>query len=149
MIDEDDTVKDFAVKKVEELWFRDGEPTVPSQKSRTQSGSGRSPERSDLQAKVTVIMGVVANFKDRQSPIEDLLHQIMDEKDANEMTTLHSRYSEICQTLIDGLVDASDLPGFVRFSFGNMGICVLTYCPRPSTIVYGRYTSSSPLIRPS
>ena len=149
MIDEDDTVKDFAVKTVEELWFRDGVPTVPSQKSRTQSGSGRSPERSDLQAKVTVIMGVVANFKDRQSPIEDLLHQIMDEKDVNEMTTLHNRYSEICQTLIDGLVDASDLPGFVCIVFGRLTICVLTSCFRPSTIVYERYTFSSLLTQPS
>ncbi|CAL1713404.1 unnamed protein product [Somion occarium] len=109
MLDEDDTVKDFAVKTVEEMWFHDGNATIATHK-------GKSPvrphEKSDLLAKVTVIMGVAANFKDRQSPVEDLLHQIMDGKDANEMSLLHSRYAEICQTLIDGLVDASDLPGF-------------------------------------
>lgn len=126
MLDEDDTVKDFAVKTVEELWFRDAESSAPSQRNRQQSGPGRNSEKSDLLAKVTVIMGVSANFKDRQSPVEDLLHQIMDGKDANEMSTLHARYVEICQTLIDGLVDASDLPGFVRPCSIDLIICVLT-----------------------
>lgn len=120
MLDEDDTVKDFAVKTVEELWFRDGESIATSQRTRTQSGPQRTSEKSDLLAKVTVIMGVASNFKDRQSPVEDLLHQIMDGKDANEMSTLHSRYVEICQTLIDGLVDASDLPGFVSYFFRRL-----------------------------
>jgi cohesin loading factor subunit SCC2 len=58
-------------------------------------------------------MGTSANFKDRQSPLEDILHKIMADKDGNEASSLHARYAEICEALIDGLVDASDLPGFV------------------------------------
>jgi cohesin loading factor subunit SCC2 len=75
--------------------------------------------------KVAVIMGVSANFKDRQSPLEDMLHKIMADKDSSEASSLHSRYKEICETLIDGLVDASDLPGFVN-NFLCLVNCYLT-----------------------
>ncbi|KAJ3559315.1 hypothetical protein NM688_g422 [Phlebia brevispora] len=104
MLDEDDTVRDAAVKTMEELWFPD-----------MSASSQRPPndlDKSLLTAKVSVIMGVAAHFKDRQSPLEDLLHKAMAEKEASGSVVLHLRYSEICETLIDGLVDASDLPGF-------------------------------------
>ena len=102
MFDEDDSVKDAAVKTMEELWFLD--PPGNSQKA---------GDKSQLTAKVTVIMGVAAQFKDKQSPLEELLHKAMADKDTSSATILHQKYSEICETLIDGLVDASDLPGFV------------------------------------
>ena len=105
MLDEDDTVKDAAIKTMEELWF--SESYFPNR----QSGD---LDKSQLTAKVAVIMGVAANFKDRQSPLEDLLHKAMADKDVSSAAILHQRYSEICETLIDGLVDASELPGFVR-----------------------------------
>ncbi len=106
MLDEDETVKDLAIKTVEELWFHDSTSTA------VQRVKMASP-KSDLLAKVAIIMGVSSNFKDRQSPLEDLLHQIMSDKNASETSELHSRYTEICEALIDGLVDASELPGFV------------------------------------
>lgn len=105
MLDEDDSVKDAAVRTMEELWF--SEVTVMSQKLPDHM------RRSQLTAKVAVIMGVAAFFKDRQSPLEDLLQKAMSDKDTSGAAVLHQRYAEICETLIDGLVDASDLPGFV------------------------------------
>lgn len=112
MLDEDDTVKDLAIKTIEELWF----PPVPlpsSMKGRANAPSSNTQDKAALLSRVTVIMGTSANFKDRQSPLEDVLHKIMADKEGNEKTSLHSRYGEICEALIDGLVDASDLPGFV------------------------------------
>ncbi len=106
MLDEDDTVRDAAVKTMEELWF----PEAASQKASSDL------DKSQLTAKVSIVMGVSAHFKDRQSPLEDLLHTAMSEKEASGAATLHRRYGEICETLIDGLVDASDLPEFVRNS---------------------------------
>ena len=112
ILDEDDTVKDLAIKAIEELWF----PPMPLQsaiKSRTTAPTNSLQDKTPLLSKVSVIMGTSANFKDRQSPLEDVLHTIMAEKEGNDKNSLHSRYTEICEALIDGLVDASDLPGFV------------------------------------
>ena len=109
MFDEDDTVKDLAVKTMEELWFMN--PLSMPKPSMSSS------DKSELLAKAAVIMGVAAQFKDRQSPLEDVLHRIMADKSENERPLLHQRYVEVCETLIDGLVDASDLPGFVSGSF--------------------------------
>ncbi|KAI0643094.1 hypothetical protein C8Q79DRAFT_1002826 [Trametes meyenii] len=104
MLDEDDTVKDLAIKTVEELWFM-GTSSAPR-------SNGNSQDKSELLTKVTIIMGVASQFKDRQSPLEDVLHRIMADKEENDRAPLHQRYVEVCETLIDGLVDASDLPGF-------------------------------------
>lgn len=112
MLDEDETVKDLAIKAIEELWF----PPLPlasALKTRTAAPAGNSHDKTALLSKVAVIMGTSANFKDRQSPLEDILHKIMADKDGSEASSLHARYAEICEALIDGLVDASDLPGFV------------------------------------
>ncbi|EMD39745.1 hypothetical protein CERSUDRAFT_150412 [Gelatoporia subvermispora B] len=108
MLDEDDTVKDLAVKTVEELWFQGG-ITTSSQRVKT---ADTSHEKTQLLSKVSIMMGVSSHFRDRHSPLEDLLHQIISDKDGAEAAALHSRYAEICEALIDGLVDASDLPGF-------------------------------------
>nr|VWP00958.1 Transcriptional repressor TUP1 [Ganoderma boninense] len=102
MLDEDDTVKDLAVKTVEELWFSNAMSTLKSSQD----------NKTEFLTKVAVIMGVAAQFKDRQSPLEDLLHRIMADKSEHDKSALHQRYVEVCETLIDGLVDASDLPGF-------------------------------------
>ncbi|THH23071.1 hypothetical protein EUX98_g8109 [Antrodiella citrinella] len=108
ILDEDDSVKDLATKAIEELWFNDAHPIANAPKRQTMNAQ----DKSSLLSKVTVIMGVSATFKDRQSPLEDLLHQIMVGKSTDETSTLHLRYAEICEALIDGLVDASELPGF-------------------------------------
>ncbi|EDR13190.1 uncharacterized protein LACBIDRAFT_292430 [Laccaria bicolor S238N-H82] len=110
LMDEDESVKDLAIKTIEELWF----PPVPlpsALKSRG-STSSNTQDKSALLSKVAIIMATSANFKDRQSPLEDVLHKIIAEKEGHEGASLHARYTEICETLIDGLVDASDLPGF-------------------------------------
>ncbi|KAK2465765.1 hypothetical protein APHAL10511_002309 [Amanita phalloides] len=111
MLDEDDSVKDLAMKTIEDLWFPSGNVSSvqSSAKSRSLAASEVSQDKSQLQGKVVVIMGTAANFKDRQSPLETILHKIMAEKEGNDII---GRYTEICETLIDGLVDASDLPGF-------------------------------------
>jgi len=113
MYDEDDTVKDLAIKTIEELWFHEANSPL-TQKSRSSETPGSSMDKMELLKKVCIIMSVSANFKDRQSPLEDILHKIMVGKEGSEASNLHDRYGEICEILIDGLVDASDLPGFVR-----------------------------------
>jgi cohesin loading factor subunit SCC2 len=111
MLDQDDGVKDLAIKAIEELWFQDHLPS-PVQKSKASTPSD-AQNNKDILGKVVVIMNVSANFKDRQSPFEHMLHRIMADKEGTEVAILHAQYSEICEALIDGLVDASDLPGFV------------------------------------
>ncbi|KAG0704778.1 hypothetical protein DFH29DRAFT_981273 [Suillus ampliporus] len=111
MLDEDDTVKDLAIKTVEEVWFQAASQSgVPKTRSVPPSGPGQ--DKGPLLSKVSVIMGVSANFKDRQSPLEDMLHKIISSQEAASASYLRGNYSEICEVLIDGLVDASDLPGF-------------------------------------
>ncbi|PPR07277.1 hypothetical protein CVT26_012437 [Gymnopilus dilepis] len=118
MLDEDDSVKDLAIKTLEELWFPPT-PLPSALKTRTAALASAPPPPRDtaaLLSKVSVIMGTAANFNGRQSPLEDVLHRIMADKDKegseSEKSVLHGRYAEICEALIDGLVDASDLPGF-------------------------------------
>jgi cohesin loading factor subunit SCC2 len=115
MLDEDDTVKDLAMKTIEELWFPSTTVPPSALRSRPGASSVNVHDKGPLLTKVAVIMGTSANFKDRQSPLEDVLHRIMVDKNGQEAASLHARYTEICETLIDGLVDASDLPGFVSF----------------------------------
>lgn len=111
MLDEDDTVKDLAIKTVEELWFQAASQSgIPKTRSVPPSGPGQ--DKGPLLSKVSVIMGVSANFKDRQSPLEDMLHKVISSQEAASASYLRGNYSEICEVLIDGLVDASDLPGF-------------------------------------
>jgi cohesin loading factor subunit SCC2 len=112
MLDEDDTVKDLAVKTVEDLWFHVLSLSQPLQNLKSYPEANTANEKDALLRKVAVIMGVAANFKDRQSPLEDMLHRIMSDK-SGDVTSLHARYAKICEVLIDGLVDASDLLGFV------------------------------------
>ncbi|KAF7422876.1 Sister chromatid cohesion protein 2 [Pleurotus ostreatus] len=107
--DEDDTVKDLAVKSIEELWFQN--PLPPSALKKGGSSHNAST-KAPLLNRVSVVMGVAANFRDRQSPLEDTLHRIVADKQDSEAASLHAHYSEICEALIDGLVDDSDLPGF-------------------------------------
>ena len=101
--DEDPSIKELAVKTLEELWFHD--PSVVGQK--------RERSKAEASSAVAVIMGVLAGFRERQSPLEDILHKMMLEKQESDIAFLRSRYVEICDMLIDGLVDASDVPGFV------------------------------------
>ncbi|KAG2365159.1 hypothetical protein BDR07DRAFT_1607621 [Suillus spraguei] len=111
MLDEDDTVKDLAIKTVEELWFQTASQSgVPKARSMLSFSPGQ--DKGPLLSKVSVIMGVSANFKDRQSPLEDVLHKVISSQEAANVSYLRGNYSEICEMLIDGLVDASDLPGF-------------------------------------
>ena len=142
MLDEDETVKDLAIKTIEELWF----PPLPlasALKARTAAPVNNSHEKIALLSKVAVIMGTAANFKDRQSPLEDILHKIMADKDGNEASSLHARYAEICEALIDGLVDASDLPGFVSTALleQTQHLCFF----RLLSTVLGQSTSLPPL----
>ena len=115
MLDEDDTVKDLACKTVEELWFQDGSAFAASRDKSSAVVSAQ--DKTPLLRKVSAIMEVSGGFKDRSSPLEDLLHKIISEKSESEKAQLHRRYTEICECLIDGLVDASDLPEFVRLRF--------------------------------
>lgn len=129
--DEDQSIKELAVKTLEELWFHDV------------STAGQKRERSKTEASstVAVIMGVLAGFRERQSPLEDILHKMMLEKQESDIAFLRSRYAEICDALIDGLVDASDVPGFVSVSKAFRVAQPLTQ-HRQQLTVYGQSTYS-------
>lgn len=65
MLDEDESVKELAMKSIEELWFTSGnaiggQGTV---KSRTLASNDASQDKNRLQAKVVVIMGTAAKFQ--------------------------------------------------------------------------------------
>ena len=126
MMDEDDIVKDLAIKTMEELWFQSTPPHTSVMKAKPPIVNNPN-DKGLLLAKVTVIMGVASNFKDRQSPLEDLLHNIIADKDG-DTSSLRAGYAAICETLIDGLVDASDLPGFVRAALYPPRAVVLNPC---------------------
>ena len=147
ILDDDETVRDFALKTVEELWFQSTALPTSSQKSGS-STLGVHHEKGSLLAKVSVVMGVAANFKDRQSPLEDVLRKIISSKDEKEAAILHARYAEICETLIDGLVDASDLPGFVSSPFTSCSSLNSRMITRRSSIALGRYIFSPQHILP-
>ncbi|KAF8585724.1 ARM repeat-containing protein [Ramaria rubella] len=112
MNDEDDTVKDLAMKTIEDIWF--GESQLQDASPRVNGRSISSPlnEKAQLLSKVSVIMGVSSQFRDRQSPLEELLHKVIMDKDGKDSRAIHARYTEIGNTLIDCLVDAQELPGF-------------------------------------
>lgn len=101
-------------------------------KSYNDNPAGSFEKKSLLLTKVSVIMGVSGNFKDRQSPLEDMLHNIVSDEKAVDASSLHARYTEICDTMIDGLVDASDFPGFVSDMLCT--ICVI-HLPSQQSVV--------------
>jgi cohesin loading factor subunit SCC2 len=112
MFDDDDGVKELAIKSIEEMWFTDA--SASSDRKRVHSSQekvGRTDEN------VSILMGVCTFFKDRQSPLEDMLHSIMTNKSGSESEILLRRYTKICETLIDGLVDNSEIPGFVSYVY--------------------------------
>ena len=129
--DEDPSIKELAVKTLEELWFHDPPATGPKR------------DRGKLEASSTVstIMGVLEGFRERQSPMEDILHKMMFEKQESDIAFLRSRYAEICDMLIDGLVDASDVPGFVSALEISNPKRLLRHHRRQRT-VYGQSTCS-------
>lgn len=80
MLDEDETVKvreysdiravlsfeqELAVKTLEELWF--GAETLSSE---------QVDDKSRIMHKAHVIMGVTGMFRDRLSPLEDMVHKV-------------------------------------------------------------------------
>ena len=130
--DEDPSVKELAVKTLEELWFHD--PCV--------TGPKRERSKEEVTSTVAVIMGVLVGFRERQSPMEDILHKMMLEKQESDIALLRSRYAEICDTLIDGLVDASDVPGFVSPISTSNAERLIHHRQQPTAS--GRFTYSHP-----
>lgn len=100
----------MAIKTIEELWFTNAADILEPRNSRTAEYGFDSKSR--LAAKVSVITKMIGEFQDRQT-IEDLLHKIIEDKDGREPIAIQKQYTDICDFLIDGLVDASDLPGQV------------------------------------
>lgn len=129
--DEDPSIKELAVKTLEELWFHD--PSV--------AGPKRERSKAETFSTVAVIIGVLAGFRERQSPLEDILHKMMFDKQEPDIALLRSRYVEICDMLIDGLVDASDVPGFVSLLQTFSAERRLSYCRRQPT-TYEQFTCS-------
>jgi cohesin loading factor subunit SCC2 len=104
--DEDDGVKELAVRTLQEIWFEEQLP-LPTTPSRNKSSASNTDNQMSIQNRVVVIMGVAAN---RHTAVETLLHTIIGNKSGS--APLLGQYSQMCQVLIEGLIDATDLPGF-------------------------------------
>lgn len=124
--------QDLAVKTMEELWF-----TAPN----------TSQARTDILSSIPVILGVCEAFKDKQSQFEELLSSMISNKDGKEkgaQNTLKGRFSDLCDALIDGLLDASEIPNFVRIHKDNRVFLLMARdFSRLSSIVSVLYTFSS------
>ncbi|CCO30647.1 Protein rad9 AltName: Full=SCC2 homolog [Rhizoctonia solani AG-1 IB] len=110
LFDEDDGIKDLAISTIEELWFSDisesnsGKRAVGREVGASASGH--------MTSKISVIMGVNANFRDRHSPLEDMLHEIISRKNDKDSGAIVQQYIDVCDALTDSLVDAQEIPGF-------------------------------------
>ncbi|KAG8956027.1 Sister chromatid cohesion protein 2 [Tulasnella sp. 424] len=116
MSDDDDGVKDLALKTLEDLWLGDLPQTAFSRHSISLSNDDIPSQRWTVEekAKATaqVIMGVAGFSADRHSPLEDLFHQVVSSKEGKETSAVFARYQEICNALIGSLVDSESLEGF-------------------------------------
>lgn len=116
MSDDDDGVKDLALKTLEDLWLGDLPQTAFSRPSISLSTENIPSQRWTVEekAKATaqVIMGVAGFSADRHSPLEDLFHQVVSSKEGKETPAVLARYQEICNALIGSLVDSESLEGF-------------------------------------
>lgn len=124
------------MKTMEELWFPPSN-TLPGTKTQAQMDQ----ERNRILSKVSVIMGVCGNFKDRQSPLEDMLNKLVSGRDGADLSALQRQYGEVCDAMIDGLVDASDFMNFVSSSECSTD-SLLTNIDRRSSIASERSISS-------
>ncbi|KAL1743690.1 sister chromatid cohesion C-terminus-domain-containing protein [Schizophyllum fasciatum] len=133
-LDEDDTVKDLAIKTVEELWFA---TSAPAPTSRGKKARDAAEDRTPLLSKVAVIMAVAGQFNDRQSPLEEVLHKIASERETGDAQFFREKYLEVCHTLIDGLVDNSELPGFTVLNCVKTVYLFTSACPTILTADHG------------
>ncbi|CAE6533842.1 unnamed protein product [Rhizoctonia solani] len=110
LFDEDDGIKDLAINTIEELWFSDTNESG-SNKRGVNRETG-APTNGYMTSKISVIMGVNANFRDRHSPLEDMLHEIISRKSDKDSGSIVQQYVDVCDSLTDSLVDAQEVPGF-------------------------------------
>jgi len=65
------------MKTIEDIWFsNDFQTQDVGTKMNGRSVMSPSNDRTQLLGKVSVIMGVSSQFRDRQSPLEELLHKV-------------------------------------------------------------------------
>ncbi|KAG9017932.1 Sister chromatid cohesion protein 2 [Tulasnella sp. 427] len=116
MSDDDDGVKDLALKTLEDLWLGDLPQSAFSSPSNLLPNDDMPSQRwtTEEKAKATaqVIMGVAGFSADRHSPLEDLFHQVVSSKEGKETSAVFARYQDICNALIGSLVDSESLEGF-------------------------------------
>ncbi|CAE6449430.1 unnamed protein product [Rhizoctonia solani] len=110
LFDEDDGIKDLAINTLEELWFSDA--NEPGSSKRGVNRETGASTNGYMTSKISVIMGVNANFRDRHSPLEDMLHEIISRKGDKDSGSIVQQYIDICDALTDSLVDAQEIPGF-------------------------------------
>lgn len=78
------------MKTIEDIWFGavEGQESTPT-KSAGPADTSPMSGKAQLLAKVSVIMGVSSQFRDRQSPLEDLLHKV---STLLSLSTHHAHY---------------------------------------------------------
>ncbi|KAJ1303221.1 hypothetical protein OPQ81_011419 [Rhizoctonia solani] len=110
LFDEDDVIKDLAINTIEELWFSDTNESGSGK--RTANRENGASANGHMTTKISVIMGVNGNFRDRHSPLEDMLHEIISRKGDKDSGSIVQQYVDVCDALTDTLVDAQEIPGF-------------------------------------
>lgn len=65
------------MKSIEDVWFGAAEDQESTQsKSAGRIVASPTNPKAQLLSKVSIIMGVSSQFRDRQTPLEDLLHKV-------------------------------------------------------------------------
>lgn len=151
MVDDDDSVKvrlmihdvgnsdpdrqALAIKTLEDLWLG-ASPSASEKKGGSLEPTSEHAADERAHATAFVIMGVAANHGERQSPLEDLFHQVRESydmtrialitsskiatsKEGQESSAVMAKYTEICDALIESLVDNQPGAGFVSYSSGK------------------------------
>ncbi|KZV76249.1 hypothetical protein PENSPDRAFT_646530 [Peniophora sp. CONT] len=100
LADEDDQVKDLALKTLEELWF----PPTPALKPRSNSSdNGAAAAKEALQSRVLVLMDLAEKYG---PAVEELLHRLGDTDGQLK------RYGELVDALMEALIDNAPPAGF-------------------------------------
>ncbi|VDC04583.1 unnamed protein product [Peniophora sp. CBMAI 1063] len=100
LADEDDQVKDLALKTLEELWF----PPTPALKPRSNSSdNGATAAKEALQSRMLVLMDVAEKYG---PAVEQLLHRLSDADGQLK------RYGDLVDALMEALIDNAPPAGF-------------------------------------
>lgn len=119
---------------MEELWFN-------VQVAGKQASGDSATDKRQQTSNAAVITGVCGFFKDRQSPLDDLLNKILSSRESAGNRSLQDQFSVLVDALIEGLIDAATSIDSVRrfkdifsiYHLVNIATRILSMSSRRST----------------